>query len=51
MPEDLGTDLSVLADTEDRAGHGQEAIDVERIALRQHYAALLFSLTGSEPPG
>ena len=29
----------MLADTEDRAGHGQEAIDVERIALRQHYAA------------
>ncbi len=39
MPEDLGKDLSALADAADRAGHGQDAIDVERIALRYHYVA------------
>jgi hypothetical protein len=39
LSEDPVTDLSVLAAAEDRAGHGQEAIDVERIALRQHYAS------------
>jgi len=37
-PEDPG-DLSALARASDQAGHGQDAIAVERIALRYHYLA------------
>ena len=35
----LGKDLSALADVEDEAGHGQDAIDLERNALRYKYLA------------
>ena len=35
----LGKDLSALADVEDTAGHGQDAIDLERNALRYKYLA------------
>ncbi len=34
---DLGKTLSALADIEDKAGHGQDAIDLERTALRYKY--------------
>jgi hypothetical protein len=37
MPEESGEDLSRLADAADRAGHGEDAIAVERIALRLYY--------------
>ena len=33
----LGKDLGALADVEDKAGHGQDAIDLERNALRYGY--------------
>ena len=34
---ELGAVLSALADVEDAAGHGQDAIDLERNALRYKY--------------
>ena len=37
--EGLGTVLSALASVEDEAGHGQDAIDLERNALRYKYLA------------
>ena len=37
--QELGTVLSALADVEDEAGHGQDAIDLERNALRYMYLA------------
>ena len=37
--EGLGKVLSALADVEDKAGHGQDAIDLERNALRYKYLA------------
>jgi tetratricopeptide (TPR) repeat protein len=36
---ELGKDLTALADVEDAAGHGQEAIDLQRDALRYTYLA------------
>ena len=36
---ELGKDLSALADVEDKAGHGQDAINLERNALRYKYLA------------
>ena len=35
----LGKDLGALADVEDKAGHGQDAIDLERSALPYEYLA------------
>ena len=37
--QELGMVLSALADVEDEAGHGQDAIDLERNALRYKYLA------------
>ena len=37
MPEDFGKDLSALADAADKAGRGQEAIDLAREAVRYDY--------------
>ena len=37
--QQLGKDLGALADVEDAAGHGQDAIDLERNALRYMYLA------------
>ena len=47
---DLGKDLSALADVEDAAGHGQDAIDLERNALRYKYLAGEVESHRRQPP-